>query len=290
MFWKQDYRHVMEPAVRNSLAASRPENAAFPGRWLVYRDLLSAYLGIDPLGYEHEVRELLTYLDREIPPEPNTARYLLLGSLRHFHSVTGEFEAAEAAVARAQELLDRDPTPFRAEFSMTLHCAGLCWIAHRRQDWEKLRECAVLGEELARKTRREGNVCRFLMWQAVLARRDGDERRATRLHTTANTRMAQLNRRPELEYANALALFYELGGDLEKVLKVRDLELAAITNSGCHRNEYSVHLERAVLLAKMGRLQAEDLDAARKAALRLRKPEKALAEIDKLTASVHEGR
>ena len=138
MYFKKDYRQVLEPAVRNAVAASMLENAAFPGRWLVYYDLTSAYLGVDPEGYAEPIRETLAFLDREIPPEPNESRYLMLSNLRQFHQECGHFEAAEAVVARYVEPLHRGPDYHCGDYSMNFNYSSLCWIAYRRQDWQAL--------------------------------------------------------------------------------------------------------------------------------------------------------
>jgi hypothetical protein len=63
---------------------------------------------------------------------------------------------------------------------------------------------------------------------------------------------------------------------------VRERELAAVEDHGRLAYECEVHLKRATLLAKMGRLRSLDLDRARQTALKLRKREKALAGIERL--------
>jgi hypothetical protein len=287
LHFKRDYRQAAEAAVRIAVAASRPENAAFPGRWVVYRDLVSAYVGVDPEGYADRIREALAYLDRAIPPEPNEARYLMLGSARQFHQEMGDFDAAEATAMQAQALLDRDREyRHHGRYSMIFHYSALCWIAARREDWRRLAEVAALGEETARSRNKQMELCEFLAWQAVLARRDGDESRARRLHSTAAAKMARLRMPSEREYPDATVLFHELGGELDKALPVRDRELAVLADHGRFAYECEAHLKRAALRAKMGLLRREDLDAARQAALKLRKPDKALTEIERWLAAL----
>lgn len=172
---------------------------------------------------------------------------------------------------------------------MTFHYSGLCWMAHRREDWQKLAEFAALGEESAWHPSQQLELCEFLMWQAVLARREGDERQACRFHATATAKQARLQGVFQREYPDALTLFHELGGHLDRALQVRDWEMAAVKQQGRFAYECEIHLKRTALLAKMGRLRTADLDAARQAALKLRKPEKELAEIDKLAAAYEEG-
>src|SRR5207244_3441983 len=72
------------------------------------------------------------------------------------------------------------------------NCSSLCWMAHRRQQWEKLAEAAAVGEEAARVVGHQMELCEFLMWQAALARRDGEERLARRLDAAATAQLARV--------------------------------------------------------------------------------------------------
>lgn len=286
MHFLKDYREVVELAVRNSVAASKPENAGFPARWYVYLDLVTAYRGVDPEGYAGPIRETLAYLERDIPDVPLSERYLMLENLRGFHVECGDFVTAEAVVARMQELADRDNDRYRVAHYLTCNYSDLCAIAVRQEDWTKLADAATEGESAARTAGLQMELCEFLTWQAVLARRAGDEPRARRLHATAAAKIANLRMPPQREYPDAVALFHELGGELDKALPVRDRELAVLADHGRLAYECEAHLKRAALLAKMGLLRREDLDAARQAACKLRKPEKALAEIERLLATL----
>jgi hypothetical protein len=48
--WKDDdYQQLLEPAVRNLLETRKPQYAHFPFRFRIHNDLITLYLGIDPL-------------------------------------------------------------------------------------------------------------------------------------------------------------------------------------------------------------------------------------------------
>jgi hypothetical protein len=286
MHWLKDYREVVELAVRNSVAASKPENAAFPARWYVYLDLATAYRGVDPEGYAAPIREALAYLERDIPDVPLSERYLMLENLRGFHLECGDIAAAESVATWMQELADRDTDRHRVAHYLTCNYSDLCAIAVRQEDWNKLADAATEGENAARTAGLQMELCEFLTWQAVLARRAGDEPRARRLHATAAAKIAGLRMPPQREYPDAVALFHELGGELDKALPVRDRELAVLADHGRFAYECEAHLKRAALRAKMGLLRREDLDAARQVACKLRKPERALTEIERLLAAL----
>jgi hypothetical protein len=286
MLFKRDYSQAVELAVRNSVAASKSENAAFPGRLGIYRDLVCAYNGVDHDGYADLILQTLHYLDGAIPPGPNTDRYVLYGNKRHFHNLCGDFAAVEAVFEQVMDLIHRDPERQRAAHHLTFNYSALCWMTHRKQDWHTLAEAAAAGEQAARVVGHQLELAEFLMWQAVLARRDGDELRARRLYSTAEGKMARLQMPPDRFYPDATALFHEVGGDLEKALEVRQRELVVNEKRGQLAYESETHIKRCTLWAKMGLLRTEHLDGARQAALKLRKPEKPLAQIDQVITSL----
>jgi hypothetical protein len=284
MHFKKDFRQVVELAVRNAVAAARPENAAFPGRLMIYSDLAAAYSGVDPEGYADEVRQALAYLDAELPREPNSDRYLMHGIEREFHMCVGEPDAARAAVSRTMELAGRDPRQRRAVHFAVFNFSALCWLNYRENDWRGVAECAEAGEECARVVGHQMELCEFLAWQAAAARRDGDEARADRLYINASALMNRLGMPPDREYPDAIAAYHELAGDADEVLRLRNWELVRIEDMGRFAYECEVHLKRCALLKQRGELQTEDVEAARKAAAKLRKPEKTLAALERLGA------
>src|SRR5262245_51974386 len=83
LHFKQDFRDVLDLAVRNTLEVRKTGFANFPRRQLIHIDLISAYLGIDPEGYADGVTQAMDYLEKESEPLSDE-RYLLLGSRRQF--------------------------------------------------------------------------------------------------------------------------------------------------------------------------------------------------------------
>src|SRR5262245_18055988 len=61
--FKRDYRQVLDLTVQSSLEVRKPLLAQYPGRFGVYRNLISAYVGIDPFGYAEAIQEALDYLE-----------------------------------------------------------------------------------------------------------------------------------------------------------------------------------------------------------------------------------
>ena len=171
----------------------------------------------------------------------------------------------------------------RAVHFSVFNFSALCWIAHQEGDWRGVAESAEAGEECARIVGHQMELCEFLAWQAAVARQQKDEFRARRLYMNATSLMNRLHMPPDREYPDAVAAFHELAGDTDKALQLRNWELVRIEDMGRISYECEVHLQRCALLKQRGELQAEDLEAARLAAAKLRKPEKTLGAIEKLT-------
>jgi hypothetical protein len=278
-FFRRDYRNLLDRAVRAALEARKPAFAELPQRICLQEDLVGIYAAIDPVGYEDLIAQALDYMEGQVTPELE-CRHCVQGCRTMFELDRGRTAEARAAGLRALEL---------AEDSASDHYRGnayanLCLVAFRAGDDAALREWACASEELARQTDRKAFIAEALLWRAVAARKAGDARQARRLCTAAVSRMTRLSTPPGEAYFDALAAFCELDGDLEGALGARDRELQAIAGRGHLAQECEAHVKRCGLLARLGKLTAADLAAARVAAGKLRKPEKYLAEIDRISA------
>ncbi len=271
LHFKQDYRKVLERAVANVLEACKPGYAAFPRRLLIHGDLVSAYQGIDPAGYADAIRQALDYLEDNTPAEGNE-RYMLLGSRRQFALDRDHLDEADAFSRRTLALAADDEDPQRAEHFLVFTYATMAEIAWKRGDLAALEEAAVFGEEMAREVGHQVELSCFLMWQAFLARRDGDEPRAGDLHRQASARIARLRMPPDSAYRDAECAFHEQVGRLDLALAARDAELAGLRDRGRVFLESAAHVKRCDLLRRLGRLKPADLHAARESARSLRVP------------------
>jgi hypothetical protein len=281
LHFKQDYRDVLDLAVRNTLEVRKTAYAGFPRRLLIHGDLVSAYLGIDPLGHADAIREALGYLDREAPPDGDE-RYLVLGSQRQFALDRGAHDEALALSHCSLALAAADSDRGRARHFLVFTWSGLADLAFRLGEPDRLAEAARAGEEVARQVGHQVELAGFQLWQALLARRAGDEESALALYAQASARLARLGMPPDSSYRDAECAFHEEAGDLHRALAVRLAERAAIERRGRLAYECACHLKCCRLLASMGRLTEDDLGSARAAAQQLRDPAPALAELARL--------
>jgi hypothetical protein len=281
LHFKQDYREVLPLAVRNTLEVRKPAYEGFPRQLLIHGDLVSAYLGIDPVGYAEPVRQALEYLEGATPAICDE-RYLLLGNWRQFAVEMGRLDEALQLGQRSLVLAADDPLPGRARHFLVFTYSGLAEIAFRLGDRELLDESAQCGEEMARRVGHQVELAGFQRWQALAARQDGHEADARTLHRQAVARLDRLRMPPDPSYRDAECAFHEAGGDLEAALQVRQAELRSIEGRGRLAYESACHLKRGELLARLGRLTEGDVEAARQSAGRLRQPGPALAALERL--------
>jgi hypothetical protein len=281
LHFKQDYRDVLDLAVRNTLEVRKPGYLAFPRRLLIHGDLVSAYLGIDPIGYAVPIQQALDYLDSEVPPGGDE-HYLTLGSQRQFALDRGLLDEAEELAHRSLALAADDRDRSRAQHFLVFTFGALCEVAHRKGDFAALQESARQGEEVTRLVGHQVELAGFLMWQALLAERAGHQERAAALHRQASQRIARLGMPPDSAYRDAECAYHEQAGRLDLALAARDGELALLKDHGRYFLESIGHLKRCRLLARMGRLASADVEQARAVASRLRFSQQTWAELAQL--------
>jgi hypothetical protein len=273
---------ALDVAAPATLEARKPEYALLPQRVCLHEDLVSAYVGIDPAGHADAIRQALEFMRGEVSDEVE-CRYCVTQCEGEFTLACGRLDESEACARRTLAMADADRERHTGEFHAAYAYCDLCEIAWRRGDWEALRGYAAAGEDLARRCDIPRKVCEFLVWHALLARRDGDEGLASRLGRQAIARMARIRALPSPAYYHALAAFHEQGGELEAALRVRAHELQGIAGKGRLFQECRARVERCRLLTRIGLPPGDELAAAREAAGRLRDPAGPLADLDRIT-------
>ena len=278
--FRRDYSNVLEMAVRAALEVRKPLYDQFPLRTSVFDDLIAAYLGIDPSGYAGEIRQAIASVEGILPDGPDGARYLLLARRRLLAIELNQFDDAFAVTEQELALADADPDKSRSRHFSVFIYDTRCEIAHRRGDWEALDQAAAAGEEVARQVGHQLELSEILLWQALSARRSGDEEKARRLYRTAAAKLGRLKMPPKKGGYDALAGYHEMAGDLAAALSVRDQELRTVLGKGRLAYETRCRIVRCGLLARLGRPLDEELKAGREAAARLRNPAPELEKLE----------
>ncbi|MCI0456672.1 MAG: hypothetical protein L0Z62_06795 [Gemmataceae bacterium] len=284
LHFKRDYRHVLDLAMQCAMEVRKPANARYPGRIGVWDSLIAAYLGIDAEGYAQPIQQALNYLESEVPPEPDGDRYLLLARKRIFAREREQLQEAYNVCMTEMNLGAADTDQERALHFATFTCCEMCLIAGAAQQWQTLGQWAAAAEERARHVGHQCELSEALAWRSVAALQARDVENARRCYRTATATADRLQMPPKQGYYEALALYHEMQGDVENALGVRDAELEALANHGRLLYECRVRIKRCVLLARLGRLQALVLNAARETAQKLAQPAKYLQQLDQLAA------
>ena len=283
IYYKDDYREVIERGVKATLELRKPIYENYPLRFGIYCNLIAAYLCVDPRGYASAIREALDYLRAEVPME-GSDRYLLQARRHWFAYEMGNLDEAQQLALEELAMADGDPDRHTARHHEVDTCKALCWIAYRRREYESLAQWACTGEQRAREITYRYELALFLLWRALCARRAGDESTARRLFRTGTAAMARLGQPPGESYFDAVAAYHELGGDLNAAWQVRQRELETTRGKGQLAYECLVRLKRTRLVLLMALPTDEEAEAVRQAASRLREPSWYLGELLRVLA------
>ena len=186
-------------------------------------------------------------------PRSGEDHFLLEDSKRAFALALEDLDAAEEATLRSMRIADEVGEHNSAAHHMAFNYCGLCTVAFKRSDWERLAEHAAAGEQAARRIGYKMQISECQMWTALLALRAGDVAKARPLRTQAVSRVSRLKRPPSSSWFNALAAWALHENDLAEALAVRDREFETIRDRGRLAYECSCCVERRRLLAQMGR-------------------------------------
>jgi hypothetical protein len=278
----RDFKRGLELAVACAVEVRKPQFAGHPWRIACFNELTYAYVNVDPVGYAEQIQQTLDFLETEIPPGPNDDRLVMMNFKRNFYRGVGRYEDAYQTALAEINLAHSDQQLDRSWYAVAGICA-LCWICWKRGAWDEVAHFADATAEMASlHDNRQAELAEATAWHAVLARRQGDEERARRAYRRAAARMGRLGAPANAEYFDALCLFHEMAGGTAEALRARDRELAALDGRGQLAYECDVHLERCRLKKALGRLTADDVATARRAAGLLKQPARWLARIEAL--------
>jgi hypothetical protein len=272
IYYKDDYREVVDLAVKATLELRKPTFENYPLRFGIYCNLVAAYLCVDPRGHADSIREALAYLQTQVPPEGGD-RYLLQARRHWFAYEIGDLEEARALALEELALADSDDDRHTARHHEVDTYKALCWIAFRASDHEALAAWATTGEERARAIGYRYELSLFLLWQALCALHSGCDELATRLVRQGTAQMARLGQPPGESYYDALAAYHEIGERNEVAWEVRERELATTLGKGQLAYECLVRLKRVRLLKKLSWPMEAEIQAVHESAAKLRAPE-----------------
>ena len=268
VYYTYDQKAAVDYAVRLVTKLPRPEYVDCRNEHVAVYDIMThAYFYRDCLGYEKEIRESLDYVKQNL-----TMRYesrlrmdYILTELEYENGNYQEARnkamqyVAEAEFAHAYRKSDGYLAARRAVYAL-----GEIDIAYKY---------AEMDVTVSQSGSYQRGAADALLWQAVYAKRLGNDGAAQQLYQRSIAQYERFTIAPSLTYFDAAAEYYELMGDNERALKLREAQFDELPARGSLHDMALAHLQYCRLLGRMGKPVDAALVKARAFVNTLRKPE-----------------
>lgn len=272
MFYMQDYNTALELSVKATIDARKPELAACPTRVCVHEDLISAYMGRDPIGYTEQIEDAIQYMEEEVDKNSN-CHFCLRGRRISFELV---HKRVDNAYDEAMQLFSS--TTEKTHYH--IHAiSDLIYIAYLRKDYPEILRLARLGEPLAFEKDRREFIIAFKAWEVLALYQCGDAHHEIFLMNLYDYSQS-MSRITSDAYYDALCAYYEAKGNLDTALQMRDKQVALKAGGGQYYYEYHARLEQCRLRKKLGMDTDDALAELHQVVDAFTKPEQFLAEIE----------
>jgi len=275
IFYKNDYRTGLDRAIKMGARAHKDQYLECPVRGRVYYTLMYVYYAMDALGYEDKIREMIAFMENEIPLDDDTYQRTLY---------------TRSSLAYALEDYDQAEKIIQQYLGITIGNAHrqsgghnmIRMIHHARGNLKEAFDHAFIGEKNARVSRLENSVALSMLWQANYAKYLGDDERAAVLHQRGKFHHDQFDLKPLPEYYNAVCEYLELTGDMQQALELRRKQIGEISEVGSVSYTAHSHLQYVRLCGRAGEDITEALATTRKAGEALLKPQKFNEKLEKV--------
>lgn len=277
IFYLTDYVTGLDRAVKVAAKAHKTAYLPCPVRARVYYTLLYVYFLMDAVGYEDKIREMVDFMTKEIPLDADTEQRI---------------QYIRAGLAFSLEQYDVCEQETQRYLNMTLFNAHrqsggynmLRRLAYARGQIKLAFDYAYEYERRARQARLQNSVAHALLSQAAYAQRLGQAERAQRLMEQGTAHHAQYGLQRMTSYYNHLCEYYELGGEMDTALALRDEQVANLHTIQSHDYVAYTWLQVVRLQARAGRDFTDALQSAYEAARNLLKPQSYLEKIQRIEA------
>ena len=258
-----DQKAAVDNAVRLVAKVARSQYADCTYEHVAVYDIMThAYFYRDCLGYEKEIRESLDYIEQNLPMWQDTRLRIdyIRAELEYEH---GRYQpardmalknVADAEFAHNYRKSDALVVARRAAFAL-----GEIDLAHQYAAMD-----VTVGSERG--------VAYALTWQAVYAKRLGNDVAAELLFQRGLAQYKQFNIVHGLNYFDAVAEYYELYGASDKALELRQAQFQTLPARGSLHDMAIAHLQYCRLLGRMGKPVDAALQQAREFISMLRQP------------------
>ncbi|MDQ7025186.1 MAG: hypothetical protein Q9P01_16540 [Anaerolineae bacterium] len=274
IFKKAESKIGLDRAIRIATRVYRPENEACPVRSRILCNLGYAYKDYDVFGYMDAILDLLNSIENDVPMDHDS--HLRLRFLRV--EIAMELQQFDDAKKTVQVGLVES---FGNTYRMTQSNALLSEIAYAQGDLHLALSYAAESGKHAY----HGNMLRAVasnfLWQAMLQRRIGNNGEAQNLLQQGLAEYEHHNLPRRESYYNHLCEFYELLGDTDKALVLRQQQLKEVAEQTITAQSYA-HLHHCRLLGRMGKSLDKALGNARGITKQMKKPNLYLERIQQI--------
>lgn len=254
LHYKQDYSSVIDIAAQATVEVRKPQYTEFPQRVCLHEDLITAYFGRDPIGYRDMIQNAIDYMQSQV--KPGIECYLCLQGLRvDFLLALEKYDEAKQIGLHFLEASQGEDHHLGSAYEL------LCQIAYARKEWKELENWALLGELVAKRAKSSSSparVAEMIMWRAFYERRSGNEDLAWTLYKRAATTASNYPPGVYDGYYEAATAFFEVSGQLEDALKVRERHLEKIAKESRYYAEARCRLD-IVRLHDLVKLPKDDV-------------------------------
>jgi tetratricopeptide (TPR) repeat protein len=274
IFKKAESKIGLDRTIRLATRVYRPEAEECPVRARILCNLAYAYKDYDVFGYMDEILDLLNSIENDVPMDHDS--HLRLRFLRVEIALELEqYDEAEKVVHIG--LVES----FGNTYRMTQSNALLSEIAYVRGDLQLALSYATEGAKYATQGNMLRAVASNLLWQAMIQRRLGNIGTAQNLLQRGLAEYQRYDLPLRESYYNHLCDFYEVAGEAEKSLALRQQQLKEVAEQTITAQSYT-HLHYCRLLGRMGKPLDEALANARAVASAMKKSDLYLERLQRI--------
>ncbi len=281
LFSKQDPQSALDLAARAVAEVAKPRYDGMLERASLNLNLVSAYVQLDPIGHDAKIRAAFDYIGghcvmfREFAPYHAQQWASFLDAVSDPHAVE--------AAWRHLQLAEQSGSDHYRMGAFLLLCKVLVQMEPPTAR-VLLGELSREAERCARSEGRERAIASALMWRALAARTDGDERAASGFYQSAWNIQNRMTTPHNAVNFGAVA-FHREGGEWDAALGVCQKELRVLRAHQLTFLEAKRRLLKCELLRASGRSFEREGARLRAVAARLPSREYWEAKLEALAAS-----
>jgi len=280
-FYLDNIRDGLDESVKLVVEANKPEYRHCPVLGRVYRMVIDAYSLTDVLGYEENIREMLTFIEASSPVDVDTHSLLVAHHLV-LATESGDLKGAYEWANKYLEVSEH------SDFRKTTAHLTMCQLHHLREQYAPALAYAQTAELAAQRSRRVASRAVAFAWQALLLHEMGKPDEAHLLYQRATSVRAGLGTKPSGTYYDVLSKYHELRGEIEPALQLRQRAVDGVSGTGQLYGECKARLLYACLLGRLGQPIDAALASVREAAQRLIAPQKFQPKIEMVERGIFE--